>query len=304
MVLIFETLIGIQNGALAGFEAFKGIAFVGFIRGVLNFPIMIIAVYYWKLPGAVIGLGLAAMCGYITAEIALYRQGLKQGVVRKRKSVCSELPILWKFSLPTVISSMIVSISDWLCTALLVNRSDGYTQMALFSAAFQWTTVIAFFPMTLAGPALSLMSNTYGKGEFVRYRKAVLANIKVVGGFTITMAAIVAVFANWIMKLYGDEYLSGVIVLQVLCASVVLHSVLLAISQALYSMGRAKIDIIFGGIRVTFLLSLWLLLLDYGANGLALAMAISFLLQLFIKGGYVLAAVNKLEAQQKAEYNV
>ena len=55
-VLFLNALNGTQTGVLAGLEAFRTIARVNLIRGVLTFPLAVAGVLLWNLRGAVAAL--------------------------------------------------------------------------------------------------------------------------------------------------------------------------------------------------------------------------------------------------------
>src|SRR5439155_19098522 len=56
LLLFLGGINGAQTGALSGFEAFKAIARINLICGVLTFPLMVVGAWRWGVAGAVWGL--------------------------------------------------------------------------------------------------------------------------------------------------------------------------------------------------------------------------------------------------------
>src|ERR1019366_3286490 len=52
-LVFLNALNGVQTGALAGFEAFRSIARINIVRGLALFPVTVVAVLLWRLPGAI-----------------------------------------------------------------------------------------------------------------------------------------------------------------------------------------------------------------------------------------------------------
>ena len=63
LLLFLNGINGAQNGVLSGFEAFKSIAKVSLISGLLNFPLVIAGAWYFKLDGLIWGLIVAQAVG-------------------------------------------------------------------------------------------------------------------------------------------------------------------------------------------------------------------------------------------------
>jgi O-antigen/teichoic acid export membrane protein len=153
---------------------------------------------------------------------------------------------------------------------------------------------IEFVPLILAGPSLSLLSNTYGNGDLRRFRKLVLASVGLVFAFTVLTAGAVAILAPWIVRIYGDRYMGATAVLQVACAMVVMRATGRATSQVIMATGRLWVEFTCSLLRMALQLALlWLLFIGWGAVGLGLSMFIAFVLQLILQGGYIWLAVGR-----------
>lgn len=298
IVLVFNALIGVQNAVLVGMEAFRKTAEVELARGLLYLPVMVLGAYFWQLNGAVTGLGVVAVGAFIVGRFALGSVGRHQGIRLDRRGAKREIGVLWRFALPVFSSSMMLIVGEWLCVALLVRRPGGYVEMGLYAMAAQWIAMLEFIPFRLAGPSLSLLSNLYGERDIGRFRKLVWASFGLVSGFTLLAAGVVIGVAPWLMKLYGDDFVEGVIVLQVMAFMVMIRASGRVTSQVLMSMGRVRVELICSAIRISVqLLLLWSVFLSQGAVGLGLSMSVAFLIQLLLQGVVVLRILRRLERQ-------
>src|SRR5262249_53224702 len=65
LLLFLNGVNGAQNGVLSGFEAFKRLALVNSLAGLLNFPLVTAGAWLFGLPGVVWGLILAQAGGCV-----------------------------------------------------------------------------------------------------------------------------------------------------------------------------------------------------------------------------------------------
>lgn len=100
ILLFLYALDGMQTGALAGLEAFKAIARVGLVRGLLSFPVVIAGVWFFGLTGAVTATVLSGAAGWWLSQVALRRECARAGIRISHRGTQRNLPILWRFSLP------------------------------------------------------------------------------------------------------------------------------------------------------------------------------------------------------------
>jgi O-antigen/teichoic acid export membrane protein len=295
VTVFFNTMIWIQNFILGGFEAFKRIAIIEISRGILYFPAMIICSYFWGAFGAVIGLCIVSIGGFIVSKAMLKRESVKQKIYIDRNGGLKEIGIIFRFTLPALTSSIVAVSGLWAANAILVRQNGGMQQNGLFSAANLIPEIIAFLPAMLGNPVVSIMSNTYGQGKYTQFRKLVLANVSFIGVTTFVVGIIVALLAPLFIAAYGEDYSSAVRLLQIGCATVVFRSLCRMSSQVLFSMGKVKIELLSSILQVVILLSVWLYLLPYRAMGLSIALFISFVFMFLIQGSFIFKMVRALK---------
>ncbi|HKP48792.1 MAG TPA: oligosaccharide flippase family protein, partial [Gemmatimonadales bacterium] len=108
VLLFLNTLDGVQTGALAGLEAFKATTRVSIIRGLLTFPLLIAGVWFFGLMGAVVSSVVVGAVGWWLSQRALRNECVRAGVPITYQGVRADLPILWSFSLPALLSALVV----------------------------------------------------------------------------------------------------------------------------------------------------------------------------------------------------
>ena len=274
-LLFLNTMGGAQTGGLSGFEAFKAIAHVNLLRGLLTFPLVIAGVLLWRLPGAVCGLVCAAGLSCLLNHIALSRRCADIGIAVRWSEAWTERQVLWTFSVPALLSGAMVGPISWLATAILVNQPNGYAEMGLFYAASQWRAAITFLPAVLGQCAFPILSNLHGQNRFGQYREVLWWNIFLTVGTASCVAIPVVLGSPTIMRLYGSSFEDGWLVLALSAGVAILVCLNGALGCAIISARSIWICCLFNGMWGVALVSCALSLVP---KGLALGLATSFLL--------------------------
>jgi O-antigen/teichoic acid export membrane protein len=276
-LLFLNALNGTQVGILAGFEAFRAIARVNLVRGLVTFPLAITGVLLWNLRGAVAALVAAAAVGWILNHIAIRAECRQSGVQVRWSRSWSDRRILWNFSLPAFLSSAMTSPAMWVATAILVNQPQGYAQMGVFAAANQWRAAVAFLPSLLSQPLLSMLANV-GIGDGRVFRKLLHANVLLSLALSVLIAIPLISCSSLIMRAYGSSFIAGRTTLVLLIFATVISSTAAVIGQAIASIDRMwwgfRLNLVWAVVIIT---SALLLVPRYGAVGLAAAFLCAYL---------------------------
>jgi O-antigen/teichoic acid export membrane protein len=259
ILLFLNSLNGAQTGALAGFEAFRTIARINLARGVVALPVTVGAVLLWHLDGAVAALTISSGVCCVLSHIALRRYCGAHGIHPRFASAWRERQILWRFSVPALLSGAMTGPAMWAASAMLVNRSGGYAEMGIFSAADQWRNAICFVPGVITQFALPLLSNLNGEGDLRRYAKTLRLNLSLTGIVAGLVAIPVALAAPYIMRLYGPSFQRGQTVLILLAVTGVVGCINGVIGTAILSAGSVWLDLC--------LTSMWAAVLLTSAHG-------------------------------------
>lgn len=288
-ILFFNTLNGVQTGILAGFEDFKSIAINNLSAGIFSFVIQIIFTYLWGLFGAIIGFGSNFFILWALNKISVDNNMEPFNNIENKGSIFSEINVIWKFSLPAVLSGIMVGPVNWICNMFLVNQSDGYTQMALFDAANQWRITILFIPTALSQIILPMLSSSVNNSEkfYAILRKNMILNIVI----SLVVAFIVIICSPLIVKMYNDEFYNLYSPLVILVSSTILITVNNVIGQYFASKEKMWIGLLLNTFwAITFISISYILIVEsnLGAKGLAISFLISYLVHILFQGGYMI----------------
>ena len=255
VLLFFNSLNGAQTGALAGFEAFRAIARINLVRGLIVFPVTVAAVFFWRLPGSVWALAVTAAITCLLSQVSLRRQCTALGIHTRFSSGWAERRVLWTFSTPAFLSGALVGPVLWAANTMLVNQPRGYAEMGVFSAASQWRNAIGFIPGVLAQFALPILSNLNGERDASRYGKALRWNLILTATAATAVALPVALGAPQIMRLYGRGFEQGSSVLVLSAATAVMNCASGVVGTAILSAGSVWVGLAFNAMWAAVLLA-------------------------------------------------
>ena len=287
VLVIFGVINGIQAGALAGLEAFREIARVNLICGLLTLPIVLGLTFYFRVAGVVVGLALVAVLNFV-----LYRRVLRKSVLGGAQvgsdRMWAERSILLKFALPLTLSTLMTAPAGWLGNFLLLRSPEGYASVGLFNAALQWQSIILFVPGAISPAILSLLSNTYGREHTRSYWKLVYTSLAATVIASLIAAAAVAVAGENIMALYGREFHGGGAPIVLLSIAAVLMAANTTIGQVITSSGSMWASLGLNALwAFGFVVSAFVLVPSRGAVGLGLAYCLAYTLLLIWSSIYL-----------------
>lgn len=278
-LLFLIALNGAQTGALAGFEAFKTIAKVNLLAGLLSLPLMVGGVWLGGLRGAVWGLVASMGVNWSLNHLALAREARKAGVPFTFKGCGQELQILWQFSLPAVLGGALVGPVLWACNAMLVNQPGGYAEMGLYSAVTRIKQAPEMILVSLMAPMLPILSEQFGKKDVASYNRTVLAAFVISCGLLVPFGLMGTSLPDLLLLPYGAGFKGDPGLVQWLLVHSILVGLFWPFGSILASMNRMWFawvyNVSWGGV---FLLLSALLIPHYSALGLASAFAISYLI--------------------------
>jgi O-antigen/teichoic acid export membrane protein len=234
-------LAGAQTGALAGFEAFRAIAWINTLVGLISFPLLVLSTWAAGLDGALWGLIAGMAVNVLLNQRELHRQ-LRAANIRIAYARWSqEWRVLVSFSLPALLSSLLTAALNWFCTILLLHQCmDAEAQVAVLSVANQWRAVLLFLPTMLVQVALPIMSQQ-GKQDVkdpVVGQVYELTNCSTL--LAILPASVIVMFlAEVVLALYGAEFRGQEVVLVGMLANVMVISTGTALSSTLQARGLA-----------------------------------------------------------------
>jgi O-antigen/teichoic acid export membrane protein len=291
--LFFGALYGSQNGALLGLEAFRAIARVNIITGVVSLPLLIGGALSLGVSGAIIALAAIMCINWLISRRAVFNETRNLGIFLKTKGCTKEWKGILGFTFPAVLSSILVTALIWLCNVMLVNQPDGYAEMGIFNAANQWRLAMLFIPNTLGAVALPMLANLHGEQNKEKYKQILKFNIALNSLVAFGASTLVFLCSPMIMRGYGKGYEEGATTLGLLAVSIVFVAFNNVIGQAIISQGRMWLGLFFNFLwGIVLLGSAHLLIPLLGSSGLAWAYVISYLLHTVWQTAFI-AKTNK-----------
>jgi O-antigen/teichoic acid export membrane protein len=278
LLLLFNEINGVQIGSLAGYEAFSSIARVNTLRGFFGLPVGILGAWAFGLYGAVVATVVVAAVGVTLSHLALEREATRWGIVITTKGARSELSLLWRFSLPAFLGSVVVGPTTWLASAILVNQPGGYAQLGVFNAANQWRTTVMFFPTVVGQAALPILSSLLGGGATRSSRRVLGAAIGASALTAVPIAVVLILVRGFVMALYGPVFAGYGDVLGLVALTIVLLAIQTPVGQVIAASGRmwlgAAINLAWSAVFTVC--AVLFISRGYGAFGLAAAYLIAY----------------------------
>ena len=277
ILLFTSALLGVQNGTLSGFQAFKALARINFNQGIISLPLALTMIYLWGLKGAVLSLIFSSMVGVLLSSRALARECGAAGIIVDFHKAWIEHRTLWAFSLPAVISGALASLAYWVANAILVNQPNGYAELGLFNAANQFRMLIMFLPNILGMVTIPLFSEIHGHNDREFFARAVNLNLRTIWSIALPCGFLVIGLSPWLISFFGPQFQEGRAVLSLMAGVATVYLAGGTVVQAIVGSGH---------MWTNFFLNLaWALVLlpaaaffipKMGAIGLAIANSLAY----------------------------
>ncbi len=303
LILLFGTLVGTQNGILAGFESFRLLARIGVVSGIVSLPLIVGGAWIAGVEGAVWGLIAANLVNWVLNYRCLRAEAFRAGVLMSRKGCWQERALLWEFGLPTILGGTALNGATWIGTVMLVNRPGGYGEMGFYNAANQWFSALLFLPGVIGQAAIPVLSEQIGNRDHDRSKKVLVNSIKLNMVIIFPVAIIGSLCSPWIMTLYGKDFEAAWPTLVVTLIAAAITAVQSPAAQVLTSSGNMwKAAIMNVSWALSFII-LSKLLLSWGSLGLGTARSVAYLVYSLWSIRFALKLIDRLKNQVMNEVN-
>ena len=280
--LFLSGFLGSQTGVLSGLEAFKALAQRNLIAGAATVPLMVGGAHFAGTLGSVWGLVLASLLNWSLNFISIRRECRKQGILIRYQGCLTEWRQLWTFSVPTLLSGMMVGPAIWLCSTILVRQPQGYASMGIYNAANQWYNAIIFMPSSMCGAFTAVMSATYGSRDIVKFKKVFTSSLVACAVTAVAPAAVIIGLSGHIMRAYGQGFVAGKLALIFVVLAAAFAASQMSVINGLVAMRKVWHIFAIQSIWAVALILTFYQLRRFGAVGLSAALMISYLLQFLI----------------------
>ncbi len=277
ILLFLSGINGAQTGALSGFEAFKTIARINLISGLLTFPLMVGGAWWGGVTGAVWGLIGSQLANCLLCFFAIRKQAARLNIQSSFSGWRGEWHLFWSFSLPAVLTGVLNSLVAWGAGALVVSQAGGYGEMGIYNAALRVKLLPEIFLTMLIAPMLPILSEAYGKRDMVTFQRTLSFNF-VLAGLIIVPVSLLQMAAPFLtLMLFGSDYQGNPAIVQWLMFHAITYALLFPMASILISMGRMWLAWFLGlGYAAAYGLAAWILVPSYGAGGYAASAALAY----------------------------
>lgn len=281
LILFLSAAIAVLEGTLLGLHEFKLRHSLSLIQAVSFFVLTVFLVPYFAVEGALVALAFATLLSAVYGCICLFSVMRKRRlplIVRPQDCSFAKIPPLVG---PMLLNSVLVIATNWLLTTNLGRSQGGLEQVGLYSIGVQARTLLLALPYLLHstyGPLLAGSrdaNRTFAVNVANSLRGSMVAYLPA--------AAVLAGLSEWVVLLFGREFVSAAPVLALNC----LLAGILATSNLL-----GCILIASGSVRLTIAPNLVLAASScllglfaggkYGALGLTLALLCSHAVQCYM----------------------
>jgi O-antigen/teichoic acid export membrane protein len=272
-VVMFTSLNGFLMAALAGLESYRRLAGALSWSGIGYLVICSALAWVRGLNGAVIGLALSALLQSALLAVAVRKECSRQRISCRFQGFAQERHAILKFNLPAGLMGLTSAAALWVPGAFLIRQPLGYSQMAIYSAAFSLTAIVLFVPNIANIVGMSIINQQKGTGNRPEYRMTFWINLAITGVVIFCGAGVFALLGPEFLRFFGKSFKDGYSVLLILLLSTVPQGLALAVGQIVHTQG--KLWLFFFAVvipRDTLIIVLaYLLIPTCGARGLAIA---------------------------------
>jgi O-antigen/teichoic acid export membrane protein len=258
-------------GALQGFESFRAAGYLTAFEGVLTGTGLAAGAWIAGVNGAIAGLVLAFVIGYVVKRYVVLEACRRRGIVVRYRGLSAERPLLWALVVPIVLQGLLVHAFEWLARLALARGPNGFAEAGIFAAANSWAASIALIPMQVNKPAMPILTNLLAARDTAGFRRLLRDTMFTTFGFALLAAVPLALLAPWIMRAYGPAFASGARVLQLIALASVVAAICWSLRSALLATGniwKQTAQSVLWGIT---LMAVFLLTREHGAIALACA---------------------------------
>ncbi|MDR0704067.1 MAG: oligosaccharide flippase family protein [Planctomycetaceae bacterium] len=283
LLLFLLTFTSTQYSMMSGFQDFKGQANVILIVGVLTIPAYWIGANWSGLHGAVMALLFVTLVNVIINSIFIFYNIKTHKLRYYFFDAYKELPVLWKFSLPTVMCGTIMSGGIWICQMIQRLQPNGAGELGIYYALMVFYSIASFLPDIVNNVTLPMASETQGNQNVRQLRKIIFMQLGLNISVVLVILLPIIIFPRQIMSCFGNDFIvgNGVIFLFVVyCLLAVLAGTVYTAATGVGFVWLNFITIIFG---TTVMLSVaYWSISRWGSFGLFLAMLLDVLVRIIV----------------------
>lgn len=230
-ILITTTFSTLMQNILIGLEEFRKLATLSIITSSISIPMIFILIYFFQFYGALFG--VVFYFGFDFVIKYLYYKKLKYILIFRYIEFKKYISYIFFFSTPLFFSIIINLFSFWYLRILVINESNGFKEIAIFDAAYQWLTVIMIITGATTNVALSMLSKKNNSKIFY-------INLLINFLISLIFAIFFILFSKTIMLIYGENYADGYFILIILSITSIFFTLSAVYNKYFISINKSK----------------------------------------------------------------
>lgn len=238
-ILLTSSFSNLFQNILMGFERFKAIANLSILSSVISIPVIFFSIYFFDLYGALFSVAFYFLLDFIFKFFYFFK--FFKNFNFQFTNIKSESKIIFIFVLPILLTFLVNGLSFWYARVLIVESSGRFNEIAIFDAAFQWLTIIMIITTASTNVVLPRLSKVKEKTQ--ENTNLFLIGLCINIFISIFISFCFIFFAKDIMSIYGNEYIKGYPILEILCYVSIAFTISLFLNK--YNISKNKSWILF-----------------------------------------------------------
>lgn len=232
VIVVLRAMSVTEAGIISGYKEYKKLAFNNIVSGLVMLVMCIPLTYYWGLKGSLSTLLLSQLTiALMNLHCVIRINANNEKVIVNIKAI--NYNSILKFSFPVALHEMSYTFFNLLGT-MMFSRFSSLGEFGLFTAVFQWNTVILFVPGLLSNVILSYLSgDAHNKNHHQMISK--MLGVNFICSFIPFI--VVFVFSGLIVSLYGPSFVGMKPVLNIFIFSTIIMSLIQVYQANLLSEG-------------------------------------------------------------------
>lgn len=283
LFLFIPAILTINRSILQSFHKIKEIAGLDTINSIMALIIFYILVREYNLTGAIAS---AIVSNFIALSLTLLLVTRKVFESEKIKLFGKVDMTILKESLKTStpnISQTLIDVSAPLISGSILIYLLDFENLGYYHVASYFTWIVLSIPLAIATAYYPIINELYSK-KSPKYSTYIVKSQKTVCFISFPVALSLGLFSNYLISgIYGDEYLlaTNVAFWRSVSAFFASFGTLLGFTYYVHTQGfkLVKIRLLW---LLTYIISSYLLILEYGVLGIGLAHFIAYVIQSFL----------------------
>jgi O-antigen/teichoic acid export membrane protein len=273
-IVVFDSINGVQNGILSGFEGFREISLINLISGIIASILLLSMTRYFSIIGLTSGLLLSkAITVAITTHYLrkiLSKEKITMNLGINRKSVKT----IFQISIPSFLSTMATTPVTWLTTSIFANQRNGYSALGTYNAVNQLRQLVLFLPDSAGKISIPKLANAYGTQNYDLFRKILISTVISNAIFSVIPSLAVYLVRAIFKGIIGIQYFPNDTLMIVILTTGILIAITNAIGYIFICSNMVWLDF---KLRLVWAISWLIIVIVYGKHNESIGYGISIL---------------------------